>query len=262
MKVSVVMATYNRRHLLWRSLECYARQNMDAGDFELIVLDDWSSDGTDALLQEWAQRLNIIAIRPPYKTPGTWRSEASILNIGLRASQGQLVIATHPEILPGKNSLVHLWDHREEKTYHCCKCFFLTPENQTLIDTVDWKADPWNITTLPGFWNDDSPVITGSSDYTHNATMRHKTWESWMFGGGKRSFWSIFGGFYPFKTWGSIDVWFWETRKHYKIPNKTELDPTTVVYHQNHDTDGTTYRDMAACLAALKGIPYQANELW
>lgn len=75
--------------------------------------------------------------------------------------------------------------------------------------------------------------------------------------------WRTIGGFYPFTTWGSIDVWFLNARHYHQIPNLTETDEDTICVHQNHDVSATpTPRDMDKCLAALKGVPYTANELW
>lgn len=267
MKCSVIMGTFQRRHLLERSLYGYLTQHMPKEDFELIILDDWSTDKTDELLQAWAPFLNIISIRPPHKEPGVWRDSAAILNIGLRASQGELIVVTHPEVIPGKDSLMRMWEHRQERTYHACKVYYLTPDNQRDLALYGMGDDPLTVRKLPGFYDlERSPEFTGHPDYTHTAMDRHTNWQSLVFGGGMRSYWQALGGFYEFKTWGSIDVWHDTARSAHGMECKTELDETTIVVHQNHDEEharGTpTPRDMTAAMGALHGIPHTVDHVW
>ena len=51
-KVSVIVPTYNRRAVLARALNSVVRQTLS--DWELIVVDDGSDDGTEAFFKEWA----------------------------------------------------------------------------------------------------------------------------------------------------------------------------------------------------------------
>ena len=45
MKVSVVIATHNRREVLERSLECLFRQDYPKDQYEVVLVDDGSRDG-------------------------------------------------------------------------------------------------------------------------------------------------------------------------------------------------------------------------
>lgn len=53
MDISVVLATYNRRHLLERSLEALLHQETPL-DYEIIVVDNNSTDGTADMVQAYA----------------------------------------------------------------------------------------------------------------------------------------------------------------------------------------------------------------
>src|SRR5437868_2541424 len=137
--VSVVLSTYNRSHLLCRSLTCYAQQQLNV-PFEIIVIDDGSEDDTSELCNTYAHHIDLKYIRL-HKPAGLWRDCATTINMGIRAAKGDLVIPTHPEVMPGPYSLQDLWNHRAEKTYMACKIYYLTPADQARIDTVAWQTN-------------------------------------------------------------------------------------------------------------------------
>lgn len=55
---SVIIPTYNRKHLLKRSIESVIKQSFN--DFELIVVDDGSSDGTSDFVRENYPKVILI----------------------------------------------------------------------------------------------------------------------------------------------------------------------------------------------------------
>lgn len=62
--VSVVLATFNRAYVLEDTLRMVLAQTLD--DFELIVCDDGSTDGTPDVMDEWATRdPRIVYVRQP-----------------------------------------------------------------------------------------------------------------------------------------------------------------------------------------------------
>lgn len=79
--VSVVVPTYNRADLLRLTIESVLGQTYPA--VELIVVDDGSSDGTPALLDEYAGRLTAIRQQN--------QGGAAAANRGFEASSGELV---------------------------------------------------------------------------------------------------------------------------------------------------------------------------
>jgi glycosyltransferase involved in cell wall biosynthesis len=57
---SIVITTYNRRDLVSRCIESCVNQTY-AGDYELIVVDDCSTDGTvDALRERWSDAITLV----------------------------------------------------------------------------------------------------------------------------------------------------------------------------------------------------------
>ena len=84
-EISVVIPSYNRAHLLPRTVESVKIQNFD--DLEILVVDDGSSDDTESVvgaLQKDEPRLRLV--RHPQN-----RGEAAARNTGLREAAGRLI---------------------------------------------------------------------------------------------------------------------------------------------------------------------------
>lgn len=79
--ISVVIPTYNRAGLLKKAVDSVLGQTFR--DFELIVVDDGSSDGTEALLSSYGDRL--LSIRQENRGPSAAR------NRGVREAHGELI---------------------------------------------------------------------------------------------------------------------------------------------------------------------------
>jgi glycosyltransferase involved in cell wall biosynthesis len=78
---SVVIPTYNREHLLARTLDSVWRQRF--ADYEVLVVDDGSTDGTQAYLQGLGNKVRVI--NQANSGPGAAR------NIGVRQARGDYV---------------------------------------------------------------------------------------------------------------------------------------------------------------------------
>lgn len=85
--LSVVICTYNRRALLGECLTSLFSQTYPKDDYEIIVVDDGSTDGTDALLQEMA-----ASPGPPLRH---FRQEnkgsAAARNLGISQARGEII---------------------------------------------------------------------------------------------------------------------------------------------------------------------------
>lgn len=60
MKVSVITGTYNPGYLIHKFIESVLKQTLT--DLELIIIDDYSTDGTREILQEYAKKDNRIKL--------------------------------------------------------------------------------------------------------------------------------------------------------------------------------------------------------
>ncbi|MFA5111685.1 MAG: glycosyltransferase family A protein [Desulfobaccales bacterium] len=78
-RVSVIIPTYNRAGLVREAVASVLAQTYR--DFEIVVVDDASSDGTGAALAEWRE---VQVIRHPHR-----RGVSAARNTGIRAARGE-----------------------------------------------------------------------------------------------------------------------------------------------------------------------------
>lgn len=97
MRFTVFTPTYNRSHTLPRLYESIRRQTIR--DFEWVIVDDGSTDGTDELVQQWQQEWNDFPIRYFWQ-PNQHKKVA--FNRGVREAKGQwfVPIDSDDELLP------------------------------------------------------------------------------------------------------------------------------------------------------------------
>lgn len=245
--IVIVIGTYNRGHLLERSLKAYEKNK----DIKIIVLDDGSDDNTRQICD--LSKCNIIYQYLGDKTG--WRDSASYLNAGIRYAiqemDAKYVFITHPEIIVGDNTIrdcVAL--STNDNTWVSAKGYYLTADQQKYLDVVEWQKDLLNVRKLPNFYTSESAEFNGDPNYLPINIEKIDTWQSWIFGGGSVDMWRYFGGLTEFEVWGSVDVDLYNRRIAAEIKTVTPSSESSIVVHQNHDDLGTP-RDMDKCLAAL-----------
>ncbi len=88
MRVSVVISTYNRGRQLMRTLDSVARQTLPAGEWELVVVDNNCTDGTQELFAGFAAAhpgLNARIVRE------TQQGLSNARNRGIAESKGEII---------------------------------------------------------------------------------------------------------------------------------------------------------------------------
>lgn len=106
-KVSVVVPTYNRAHLLGGCLSSIVSQTY--GDYEAVVIDDGSTDGTAKVVAGFGDKVRYI----PQENTGV----PSALNRGIAESRGELIRFLASDDCLSPNALateVALMDERPE----------------------------------------------------------------------------------------------------------------------------------------------------
>ena len=111
--LSVVMPTFNRSESLRVSLDGLARQSLPTDRWEAVIVSDGSTDGTDALLAEYAAKANF-RLRPILQAnAGPSRAR----NHGMREAEGDVVVFLDDDVEPVPNFLAAHAAHHERNDH-------------------------------------------------------------------------------------------------------------------------------------------------
>jgi glycosyltransferase involved in cell wall biosynthesis len=94
--LSVVIPTHNKQDLLVRTLSALARQTLPGVEWEVIVVNDGSTDGTERVLaeSELAKTHRLQVVRPAQNV-----GRAAARNLGLRHAAGRWILFLDDDIL-------------------------------------------------------------------------------------------------------------------------------------------------------------------
>jgi glycosyltransferase involved in cell wall biosynthesis len=92
-KISVIIPTYNRRHVLERTLPSLAAQDLAVDEYEVIVVVDGSTDGTADWLRELRPKFQLRTLEVKHGGPAAAR------NAGIRAAAGELVLLLDDDLI-------------------------------------------------------------------------------------------------------------------------------------------------------------------
>ena len=106
MRVSVIMPVYNTLEYLPEALESLRQQDMPAAQFEVLAIDDGSTDGSGELLDRWAAVHDNV--RVVHQANSGWPGMPR--NRGLEDSKGQYVFFMDSDDYLGPEALRRLHD--------------------------------------------------------------------------------------------------------------------------------------------------------
>jgi glycosyltransferase involved in cell wall biosynthesis len=138
-QLSVLIATHNRFELLERCIAALKAQTQDPADFELIVADDGSSDGTAAKLE---------ALQTPFELLVLQLEKAGkpvVLNAAIEAARGEVCLFLDDDIIASPGLVAeHLAAHRRE------------PKTLGIGALVqrESEGEDWFVQTFTRAWND------------------------------------------------------------------------------------------------------------
>lgn len=132
--VSVVLPTYNRLDRLKKVIHALENQTVPACDFELIVVSDGSSDGTNEFLKNYSGPLELL---PILKENG---GVATARNAGYLAASGQLILFIDDDVLPNPDLIDrHLAAHKHQADDVVVVGPMLTPPDFNMAPWVAWE---------------------------------------------------------------------------------------------------------------------------
>ncbi|MBS5038861.1 MAG: glycosyltransferase [Fusobacterium sp.] len=116
MKISVCIATWCRKENLKKIIELLENQTLKQEDYEIIVCDSYSNDGTQKLMKEMCVKYhNVNYINIEKNILATKR------NIGIDNSKGEIIIFMDDDVFPECNFLEeHLKAHKNSTNKIFC----------------------------------------------------------------------------------------------------------------------------------------------
>ncbi len=147
LQLSVVLATYNRAETLRQTLRHLAEQELDAGSYEVIVVDDGSPDHTRAVVEDWIRRapFRLTYIHHTNHGPGYTQ------NRGLEVAKASVVLLMADDIWMSPHALTaHLAIHaaHPEQQVAVLGRVLQSPALDQSVFLRTW--DPFRFTDLTG----------------------------------------------------------------------------------------------------------------
>ena len=174
MKVSIIIRTYNAEKTLARAIESALTQDFPTDQFEIVIVDDGSTDGTKQLLEKYPSNSRVVLARQENK--GT--SEAA--NYGIRVARGDVIILldADDELMPDAVSAL-LAMFQEQSINYVYGDYF---EEYDGIKNLVHPKDPFKAPAGAFAWRRESLISEGG--FIENTIFPEydillRTWERW-----------------------------------------------------------------------------------
>lgn len=94
LSISVIVCARNEAQRLQPLLESLTRLDYPTDQYEIILVDDDSSDGTQALMQSYAQRFSHWQVLHHKKQPAEPQGKKAALTMGISQAKGEIIVTT------------------------------------------------------------------------------------------------------------------------------------------------------------------------
>lgn len=110
-QISVIIPTFNRSEVLAKTLLHLNNQTLNHDDFEIIVVDDGSTDQTTSVVQNWQKTLKNLTL---ISNQRSGQGAAKARNQGIQLAKSPLILMIGNDIYLRPNALeLHLAAHQE-----------------------------------------------------------------------------------------------------------------------------------------------------
>lgn len=165
--ISVITPTFNRRDRIERVLSAVAAQDYAHEAFEVIVISDGSTDGTDEFLASADYPFELRSVFQENRGPAAAR------NNGIARAQGEFILFIDDDVVPEANLFSeHMRAHEASSRDVAVIGPLLSPQGFEMSPWVRWEQDmlvkQYNA-MLRGAWEP-----TARQFYTGNASIRRE----------------------------------------------------------------------------------------
>lgn len=166
-EISVVIPTYNRLDRLRRVLAALEQQKYPRDAFEVIIVSDGSTDGTNAFLEALLSPIHVRSFVQPNSGPAAAR------NSGVALAAGDYIVFIDDDVVPEPQLLAeHMQAHRLAGREVAVLGPLLSPQGFQMSPWVGWEQKmlmKQYASMLRGDW-----VPTARQFYTGNASLRRE----------------------------------------------------------------------------------------
>ena len=137
LEISVIIPTFNREKYVGRCIRSLLTQSIGLDNFEMIIIDDGSTDDTKKVLNAFNKDIKIIQNTRNLGLPAS-------LNIGIKASRGKYIVRVDSDDYVNKDFLkiLHLFVS-SNPDYSAAACdYFLVDDNENVIERLNCDEKP------------------------------------------------------------------------------------------------------------------------
>ena len=137
MKVSVIIPTYNRAKYIGRTIRSLLDQSWAKDNYEIVVINDGSTDQTQVILDVFSDSVKIINLPQNMGLPHA-------LNIGIKQARGEFVVRVddddylHEDFL---KTLCNFLEMNKDFDAVCCD-YLLIDDKEQVIERKNSEKDP------------------------------------------------------------------------------------------------------------------------
>tara|TARA_B100001758_G_C18171784_1_gene484672 strand:+ start:166 stop:780 length:615 start_codon:yes stop_codon:yes gene_type:complete len=135
--ISVIIPVYNRERYIGRCLRSLLNQTIDRDFYEIITINDGSTDQTDKILKSFIDEIKIYS-----KKKNSGLSKA--LNYGLRKAKGKFIVRVDSDDYVNKEFLKVLYLFLDSNSkYDAIACdYFLVNDKEKVLKKIDCLKQP------------------------------------------------------------------------------------------------------------------------
>ncbi len=134
--ISVIIPAYNAEKTISKTLDSFENQDFSKELFEVIVIDDWSTDKTKYIIENYIKRWNFSLLYYYIKNAWAWTAR----NLWIEKSKYEIFAFTDADCIPDNNWLSTIYKYIEKE-----KNIFIGWEVYTDNNVIfPWKNAPVN----------------------------------------------------------------------------------------------------------------------
>ncbi len=240
LSLTVIIPTYNRKDILKKCLNALFNQTYPQSDYEIIVVDDGSTDGIEKVVKSLinVSSCRLRYLRQKHKGPATAR------NLGIKNANGKIILFIGDDIIATPNML------REHMEFH--KRY--TSQSIAILGYVTWPPDAVITPFMEYLYEsgvqfgyssiDDCLNVSYYYFYTSNISLNRQFLLNY----------GLFDEDFPFAAWEDIELGYRLTRQNLRIL----YNPQAIAYHE-HPMAPKSFSKKATRIGYSRVILYQKH---